>query len=37
MTNEERWNAFIVELRTNIEEHHHGDNKQADLYNHVLC
>ena len=23
MTNEERWDAFISELRTYIEEHHH--------------
>lgn len=33
MTNEERWDAFIVELRTYIEEHHHGANKHTSLYN----
>lgn len=33
MTNEERWDAFIVELRTYIEEHHHGANKHTNLYN----
>ena len=33
MTNEERWDAFIVELRAYIEEHHHGANKHTDLYN----
>lgn len=33
MTNEERWDAFIEELRAYIEEHHHGANKHTDLYN----
>ena len=33
MTNEERWDAFIVELRAYIEVHHHGANRHTDLYN----
>ena len=33
MTNEERLDAFIVELRGYIDEHHHGANKHTDLYN----
>lgn len=33
MTNEERWDVFIAELRAYIEEHHHGANKHTDLYN----
>ena len=33
MTNEERWDAFIIELKAYIEEHHHGANKHTDLYN----
>lgn len=31
MTNEERWDAFIVELRAYIEEHHHLDNTKGIL------
>ena len=33
MTNEERWNAFMSELRAYIEEHHLGPSRHADLYN----
>lgn len=33
MTNEERWKAFINELRAYIEEHHLGPSKHTDLYN----
>lgn len=33
MTNEERWEVFITELRAYIEEHHHCANKHTDLYN----
>lgn len=33
MTNEERWDVFINELKDYIEEHHHGANKHTDLYN----
>lgn len=33
MTNEERWNAFIVELRNYIDEHHLGPSKHTTLYN----
>lgn len=33
MTNEERWDVFIKELRSYVEEHHHGANKHTDLYN----
>lgn len=33
MTNEERWDAFIAELRDYIEEHHLGPSRHTDLYN----
>lgn len=33
MTNEERWDAFIVELRAYIEEHHLCPPKHCTLYN----
>lgn len=33
MTNEERWIAFINELRAYIEEHHHGPVKHTSLLN----
>lgn len=33
MTNEERWNVFINELRAYIEEHHLGPSKHTSLYN----
>lgn len=33
MTNEERWNAFILDLREYIQEHHLGPSKHTDLYN----
>ena len=33
MTNEERWNAFIAELRCYIEVHHLGPSKHTTLYN----
>lgn len=33
MTNEERRNAFIVELRNYIDEHHLGPSKHTTLYN----
>lgn len=33
MTNEERWNLFIRELRGYIEEHHLGAPKHTSLYN----
>lgn len=33
MTNEERWNAFISELKAYIEEHHLGPSKHTTLYN----
>lgn len=33
MTNEERWNAFIADLREYIEEHHLGPSRHTDLYN----
>lgn len=33
MTNEERWNTFISELRTYIKDHHLGPSKHTDLYN----
>lgn len=33
MTNEERWNIFISELKAYIEEHHLGPSKHTDLYN----
>ena len=35
MTNEERWNAFIVEIRNYIDEHHLGPSKHTTLYNKV--
>lgn len=33
MTNEERWNTFIADLREYIEEHHLGPSRHTDLYN----
>lgn len=33
MTNEERWDAFISELKVYIEEHHLGPSKHTSLYN----
>lgn len=33
MTNAERWTVFINELRTYIEEHHHGPNKHSRMLN----
>lgn len=33
MTNEERWNIFIKELKVYIQEHHLGPSKHTDLYN----
>lgn len=33
MTNEERWNSFIHELREYIEEHHLGPSKHISLMN----
>lgn len=33
MSNEERWNTFIGELREYIEEHHLGAPKHTTLYN----
>lgn len=36
MTNEERWNAFIVELRAYIEEHHLCPPKHTTLRNQVV-
>ena len=33
MTNGERWDAFINELRAYIEEHHLGPSKHTSLYN----
>ena len=33
MTNDERWDAFINELRAYIEEHHLGPSKHTSLYN----
>lgn len=33
MTNEERWNTFINELREYIDEHHLGPSKHTSLYN----
>lgn len=32
MSNEERWQTFIDELRAYIEEHHHCPNKHCMLY-----
>lgn len=36
MTNEERWDAFIVELRAYIEEHHLYPPKHTTLRNQVV-
>lgn len=36
MTNEERWDAFIVELRAYIEEHHLCPPKHTTLRNQVV-
>lgn len=33
MTNEERWEVFINELREYILEHHHGSNKHSRMLN----
>ena len=33
MSNEERWDVFINELKSYIEEHHHCPNKYCTLYN----
>lgn len=33
MTNQDRWDAFISELKTYIEEHHLGPSKHTSLYN----
>lgn len=33
MTNEERWDAFITELRAYVEEHHLCPPKHTTLYN----
>lgn len=33
MTNEERWNLFIRDLREYILEHHHGPNKHSRMLN----
>lgn len=33
MTNEERWIAFINELKVYIEEHHLGPSRHTSLYN----
>lgn len=33
MTNEERWELFITELKAYIEKHHHCPNKHCTLYN----
>lgn len=33
MTNEERWNIFIEELRAYVMEHHLGPSKHTSLYN----
>lgn len=33
MTQEEKWDLFINELRAYIEEHHHGAVRHTDLYN----
>lgn len=33
MTNEERWDGFINELKAYIEEHHLGPSKHTSLYN----
>lgn len=36
MTNEERWNAFIAELRDYIKEHHLGPSKHTTLRNQLV-
>lgn len=36
MTNEERWNAFIEELRAYIGEHHLGPSKHTSLRNQLV-
>lgn len=36
MTNEERWEAFISELRAYVEEHHLGPSKHTTLRNQVV-
>lgn len=33
MTNQERWDTFITELKAYIEEHHLGPSKHTSLYN----
>lgn len=33
MTNEERWAAFVRDLREYIQEHHHGPNKHSRMLN----
>lgn len=33
MTNEERWDIFIRDLREYIQEHHHGPNKHSRMLN----
>lgn len=33
MTNDDRWELFITELKAYIEEHHHCPNKHCTLYN----
>lgn len=33
MTNEERWELFVEELKDYIEEHHLGPSKHTSLYN----
>lgn len=33
MTNEERWELFVEELKAYIEEHHLGPSKHTSLYN----
>ena len=33
MSNEERWNIFIEELRAYIQEHHLGPSKHTTLHN----
>lgn len=36
MTNEERWDVFIKELKAYIEEHHLGPSKHTTLRNQVV-
>lgn len=36
MTNEERWDTFIKELRDYIEEHHLGPSKHTSLRNQLV-